>query len=182
LVPRHERHRSPAGVVAEGEQRQRVRQEVDAIEVAEPALLVRQREAAIEFDGDGFAGVHGVRQAEVQGRHVVVFEPVAEVERIAGCDETGRRDDAETTVAVYAERGLEAEHFERLGELQVVALRHAVVRVEVEDEFVGRSGGRVRPGDALAELGLVFDRVDRDVQIVARQQQYGYDPRSINAK
>ena len=53
--------------------------------------------------------------------------------------------------AFDAERRLEPEHLQRLGEVEVVTLGDAVVRVEVEGEVVGRGAGRVRPGDALAE-------------------------------
>ena len=174
LRPRNERRRVPTGIVADREQGQRVGDERYAFPVTPAALLVRQVQAEADLDFDRFARREGLRQREAERGRVVVVELVMQKrglieELAAGAEEPGLADDAVTAAPIDGLRRVHAEEFERLGEEEVVAGGHAVVRIEVQDELFEGLLGRVRPGDLLADVGAMADLIERDVEVVVRQ-------------
>ena len=153
LMPRNERHRPPAAVVTEGQEWQRVGQVHNAVPVAEPTLPVRRIELADELHGHRLAWLDCRGKWKAQGGDVIDGELIGEDDIVClPCQrqKPGLLDDPMPAAALDAERRLEAEHFERLGQMDVIARRDAVMRVEVEHHAVRGGPGRVRPGDAFA--------------------------------
>ena len=174
LCPGNERRRVPARIVADREQRQRVGDERHAFPVTPAALLVRQVQAETDLDRDRFARRERLRQREAERGRIVVVELVMQKrglieELAAGAEEPGLADDAVTAAPIDGLRRVHAKEFERLGEEEVVAGGHAVVRIEVQDELFERLLGRVRPGDLLADVGAMANLIERDVEIVVRK-------------